>query len=121
MATASELRARLEAEAEQCYSWSNGPGDTYAEHTHAYTKVLYCVEGAIDFLLRDGVLHLSAGERMEQPAGTPHSAQVGPAGCLCIEGAALMGKDATSGHARAARSAGAPSLHHPSRRTMDRK
>ncbi len=86
MSSPSELRAKLEAEAERCYSWSNGPGDIYAAHTHPYTKILYCLEGAIDFVLPERVLHLAAGDRMELPAGTLHSARVGPDGCVCIEG-----------------------------------
>ncbi|MDQ6636417.1 MAG: cupin domain-containing protein [Candidatus Dormibacteraeota bacterium] len=86
MGSLSELRAKLEREAEGCYSWSNGPGDVYAEHKHPYTKILYCVEGAIDFVLPERVLHLAAGDRMELPAGTSHSARVGPDGCVCVEG-----------------------------------
>jgi mannose-6-phosphate isomerase-like protein (cupin superfamily) len=83
-----ELMSRLEAEARDCYGWSNGPGDRYAVHSHAYEKVLYCVEGSITFRLdeegRD--IHLAAGDRMVLPAGTRHSAVVGPGGCVCIEG-----------------------------------
>jgi len=42
---------KLQSEASGCYSWSNGPGDRYAAHTHNYEKVLYCVDGAITFAL----------------------------------------------------------------------
>jgi uncharacterized protein YjlB len=83
-----ELMSRLEAEARDCYGWSNGAGDRYAAHSHAYEKVLYCVEGSITFRLEDegGEIHLEAGDRMVLPAGTRHSALVGPGGCACIEG-----------------------------------
>jgi quercetin dioxygenase-like cupin family protein len=83
-----ELMTRLKSEATDCYSWSNGPGDRYAPHTHNYEKVLYCVEGSITFVLEaDGrKLELNEGDRMELPAGTVHSAVVGPSGCTCIEG-----------------------------------
>jgi quercetin dioxygenase-like cupin family protein len=79
---------KLQAEASDCYSWSNGPGDRYARHSHPYEKVLYCVEGSITFELEDGgrMLELSAGDRMVLPAGTVHSALVGPGGCVCVEG-----------------------------------
>ena len=79
---------RLEREASGCYSWSNGPQDRYAAHSHGYEKVLYCVEGSITFRLEDEGrdLELAAGDRMVLPAGTRHSAVVGPAGCICIEG-----------------------------------
>jgi uncharacterized protein YjlB len=81
-----ELMARLRAEADGCYAWSNGPGDRYAEHTHPYEKVLYCVEGSITFTLRDCDIELGTGDRLVLPAGTAHGATVGPRGCTCIEG-----------------------------------
>ena len=82
------LMSRLEAEARECYGWSNGPGDRYAAHSHGYEKVLYCVEGSITFRLEDEGrdIHLEAGDRMVLPAGSRHSALVGPGGCVCIEG-----------------------------------
>ena len=88
MATPDELMNRLRSEATGCYSWSNGPGDRYAQHSHGYKKVLYCVEGSIAFILEGGGrrLELTSGDRMMLPAGTVHSAEVGPGGCTCIEG-----------------------------------
>jgi len=88
MATTDELMTRLRGEATDCYSWSNGPGDRYAPHSHRYEKVLYCVNGSIAFILeREGRrLELTAGDRMVLPSGTVHSAEVGPDGCTCIEG-----------------------------------
>lgn len=79
---------RLQAEAAAAYSWSNGPGDRYAAHSHGYEKILYCVEGSITFHLeREGrSIELSPGDRLELRAGTSHSAVVGPRGCTCIEG-----------------------------------
>jgi quercetin dioxygenase-like cupin family protein len=83
-----DLMAKLRSEASGCYSWSNGPGDRYAAHSHTYEKVLYCVEGSITFVLQDSArkVALEAGDRMVLPAGTVHSAVVGPHGCTCIEG-----------------------------------
>ena len=83
-----ELMALLRGEASGCYSWSNGPGDRYAPHSHGYEKVLYCVDGSITFVLeREGKeLVLKAGDRMVLPSGTVHSAVVGEQGCTCIEG-----------------------------------
>jgi quercetin dioxygenase-like cupin family protein len=89
MAAIEDLMTRLRGEATGCYSWSNGPGDRYAPHSHAYEKVLYCVEGSITFVLepQDGKrMELNAGDRMVLAAGTVHSAVVGPSGCTCIEG-----------------------------------
>jgi glyoxylate utilization-related uncharacterized protein len=82
------IEERLRGEADDVHGWSNGPGDRYTRHSHAYTKILYCVSGSIDFALDDRVLHLRAGDRMELPAGTAHAATVGPEGCTCVEGKA---------------------------------
>jgi len=89
MTAPEDLMARLRGEATGCYSWSNGPGDRYSAHSHSYEKVLFCVDGSITFNLeaKDGKsIELKAGDRMVLPAGTIHSAVVGPAGCTCIEG-----------------------------------
>ncbi len=88
VATTEELMTRLQGEARDCYSWSNGPGDRYAPHRHDYEKVLYCVDGSITFVLEGQAerLELTAGDRMVLPAGTVHAADVGPNGCTCIEG-----------------------------------
>jgi quercetin dioxygenase-like cupin family protein len=79
---------QLCSEASGCYAWSNGPGDVYAAHSHAYEKVLYCVEGSITFALeKEGRnIELHPGDRMVLAAGTVHSARVGGDGCTCIEG-----------------------------------
>jgi quercetin dioxygenase-like cupin family protein len=82
-----ETEAQLRAEARDVYGWSNGPGDRYERHAHAYNKLLYCAQGSIDFVLGDGrTLTLRPGDRMVLPAGTPHAARVGPEGCVCVEG-----------------------------------
>jgi quercetin dioxygenase-like cupin family protein len=88
VASQEELMTRLRAEASGCYAWSNGPGDRYAPHSHTYEKVLYCAGGSITFVLEaEGTrLDLKPGDRMVLPAGVVHSAEVGPAGCTCIEG-----------------------------------
>ena len=88
MATFDELMTQLKSEAGGCYSWSNGPGDRYAPHSHNFEKVLYCVEGSITFVLEteERRLELKSGDRMVLPAGTVHSATVGNNGCTCIEG-----------------------------------
>lgn len=68
--------------------WSNGPGDTYAPHAHAYHKVLYCLRGSIRFMLtQEGTsVELAAGDRLDLPPGTLHGAVVGPHGVVCLEG-----------------------------------
>jgi len=69
--------------------WSNGPGDRYAAHSHSYHKVLYCLRGSIRFtcILETGehAFDLAPGDRLDIPAGLPHSAIVGPQGVACME------------------------------------
>jgi mannose-6-phosphate isomerase-like protein (cupin superfamily) len=70
------------------YGWSNGPGDEYAAHQHGYTKRLICAIGSITFRIGPTAepVELGPGDGFILPAGTEHSASVGPAGCTCLEG-----------------------------------
>jgi uncharacterized protein YjlB len=78
---------RLRAEGLDPGAWSNGPGDRYAAHEHAYDKVLVCERGSIRFGLPDRgeAVDLRAGDRLDLPAGTRHDATVGGAGVTCLE------------------------------------
>jgi quercetin dioxygenase-like cupin family protein len=81
------LRSLLADEGLTATRWSNGPGDTYAVHSHDYHKAIYVIEGSIMFGLptsHDEVI-LSPGDRLELPRGTTHSARVGPDGVVCLE------------------------------------
>ncbi|HLZ59142.1 MAG TPA: cupin domain-containing protein [Ktedonosporobacter sp.] len=89
------LRKRMQQEGLSPYTWSNGPGDQYAVHSHSYQKVLYCVRGSIRFVLPDYAntdgtireIELGAGDCMMLPAGVRHSALVGDQGVTCLEAA----------------------------------
>ncbi len=68
------------------YAWSNGPHDIYSAHKHGYNKVIYVVRGSITFglpLLKKKIT-LTAGDRLDLPAGTVHDAQVGADGVVCL-------------------------------------
>ncbi len=85
-----ELCRRMQQQGLSPYSWSNGPGDTYAVHSHSYEKVLYCVRGSIRFVLPDQPenfrnIDLEPGDCMILPARVRHSAYVGPQGVTCLE------------------------------------
>lgn len=67
------------------HRWSSDPGHRYALHAHDYHKVLFCVDGSIIFHTESGDLPLAAGDRLDLPAGTVHSAVVGPDGVTCLE------------------------------------
>jgi mannose-6-phosphate isomerase-like protein (cupin superfamily) len=74
-------------------AWSNGPGDRYAAHDHAYDKVLVIASGTIRFGLGNDAQHvdLAVGDRLDLPAGTSHDAVVGPSGVTCLEAHAPAG------------------------------
>lgn len=80
-------RALLAGEGLDASSWGNGPRDRYAEHRHAYDKVLVAASGSITFHLpehgRDVLL--DTGDRLDLPAETLHGADVGPVGVTCLE------------------------------------
>lgn len=83
--TDAAILERYAAEGLSPYRWGNGPGDRYGTHSHSYNKVLYCSQGSITFVAAGDPVHLEAGDRLDLPAGTPHSAVVGPQGCSCYE------------------------------------
>jgi hypothetical protein len=91
--TVAAVSQRLREEGVEPYAWSNGPGDRYAVHQHGYTKLLMCAAGSITFLVgtHASPVELAPGDGFVLPAGTPHAAVVGPAGCTCLEGHRTQG------------------------------
>ncbi|MBA2634702.1 MAG: AraC family ligand binding domain-containing protein [Chloroflexi bacterium] len=80
-------RARLRAAGVEPSAWRNGPGDRYAQHDHATTKLLICAEGSITFFVGPDAdpVELTAGHGLVLPARTAHAAIVGANGCTCLE------------------------------------
>jgi uncharacterized protein YjlB len=91
--TRAELETRLALEGLTASAWSNGPGDRYAAHDHAYDKVIVVASGAIRFGLPDAGrdVELAVGDRLDLPARTSHDAVVGPSGVTCLEAHAPVG------------------------------
>ena len=84
--TPREIAERaFESEGLRAETWSNEAGYAYAEHSHPYDKILYCIEGAITFQTGSREIEMEPGDRLDLPAGTPHSATVGPHGVTCME------------------------------------
>jgi len=81
------IGAQLDSEGLDYYQWSNGPGDVYSAHRHGFDKIIYVVQGTITFGIPEEniTLELSAGDRLELPAGVVHDAVVGPHGVVCYE------------------------------------
>ena len=75
----------FESEGLRPETWSNQAGYTYAEHSHPYHKVLYCIAGTITFHTGSREIEMEPGDRLDLPPGTPHSATVGPEGVTCME------------------------------------
>lgn len=86
-ATEAAIHRVLSLERLSAYSWSNGPHDRYAPHSHSYHKVIFVVSGSITFGLPElgREAHLSAGDRLDLPAGVRRDALVGPQGVVCLE------------------------------------
>lgn len=87
MTTAAEdvARAAFASAGAEPTEWSNGPGVIHAEHEHPRDKLLFCIGGSIVFATADGSISLRPGDRLDLPAGTPHTAIVGPDGVTCWE------------------------------------
>lgn len=81
------IRNIMSAEGLRPYAWSNGPGDVYGVHHHAYHKVICVVEGSITFGFPEESqrVTLSAGDRLDVPGRVLHDAVVGPRGVTCLE------------------------------------
>jgi uncharacterized protein YjlB len=79
---------RLRSAGVEPHAWSNGAGDRYEVHEHAYKKLLMCAAGSITFLVGTDAtpVELRPGDGFVMPAHTPHAAVVGPMGCTCLEG-----------------------------------
>ncbi len=85
--TEEAIRQLLATEGLDTYPWSNGPGDTYSAHSHAYNKVIYVVSGSITFGLpgENRTITLNPGDRLDLPAGVVHDALVSDQGVVCLE------------------------------------
>lgn len=85
--TREAILQRFREEGLEPHTWANGPYDHYAAHSHPYHKVLYALRGSITFVTYPDrtAYELHAGDRLDLPPGTEHSADVGPDGVECVE------------------------------------
>lgn len=68
--------------------WEAEAGETFDPHSHSYHKRLWCAEGSIVFTVTEDTersIRLQAGDRLDLPANTTHSAVAGLQGCACYE------------------------------------
>ena len=85
--TESQLMEQLKREGLHPTRWANDPHAIYGMHDHPYGKVLVVASGQITFTFTAArrAIAMNAGDRLEIPAGTSHSAVVGPDGVVCLE------------------------------------
>jgi quercetin dioxygenase-like cupin family protein len=88
MAVSIAYIKEMEAQGYTTHTWSNGPDFVYGAHDHPYDKIIVVMEGSIRFNmpLQGTSQQMNAGDHLAIPAGTPHSAVVGPEGVTCLEG-----------------------------------
>ena len=85
--TEADLAEQLGEQELRVYHWSSPPEGMCAGHTHGYHKVVFVLEGSIEFEFptRHQSIQLNAGDRLDLPAGLRHSAEVGLEGVQCME------------------------------------
>ena len=83
---ADVLRAQLEAEGFEVWSWSDPPGADYTPHSHDHDESLWVVAGEITFGAAQREFLLGAGDRLMLPQGTIHTARAGAGGATYLIG-----------------------------------
>ncbi len=66
------------------YEWQDKPGTVYPEHSHVGKVALLVTEGVIDFTIGGVTKTYKAGDRIDVPPATPHSAVAGPEGAQYV-------------------------------------
>ena len=82
----ARLRSQLEREGFAVWRWTDGPGATYAPHSHDHDESLWVVDGEITFGAEGSELRLGPGDRLMLPRGTVHTAHAGPRGATYLIG-----------------------------------
>ncbi|PYT81731.1 MAG: cupin domain-containing protein [Acidobacteria bacterium] len=70
----------------QTYVWQDGPGTFYPDHTHAVGTAHIILSGEMTLTMNGRTETYQAGDRCDVPAGTVHSAKMGPKGCRYLIG-----------------------------------
>ena len=83
----SELAKQLEKEGfGRTYIWRDAPNVFYPEHTHAAETAHVILQGEMALTIDGQTRTYGIGERCNVPAGTSHSARMGPDGCRYLIG-----------------------------------
>ena len=69
------------------FTWRDGPGAFYSDHTHPVETAHVILEGKMTLTCGRSTSTYTAGERPpDVPAGAVHSARMGPQGCYYLVG-----------------------------------
>jgi len=68
------------------YIWQDGPNVFYPDHAHAVETAHIILDGEMKLMAAGETRIFKVGERCDVPAGTTHSAQMGPRGCKYLIG-----------------------------------
>lgn len=70
------MREELERKGYRCFDWSDSPGTVYPPHTHPHDEVLHIQSGRMEMEVAGETRVLQAGDWLELPKDTVHSARV---------------------------------------------
>jgi len=85
--TEKELAEKLKREGfSHTYVWQDGPGVFYPGHTHPTKTAHIILSGEMTLTMNGRTETYRAGTRCDVPAGTVHSAKMGPQGCRYLIG-----------------------------------
>lgn len=66
--------------------YDDPPNEVFPEHDHPGDQLLVVLKGSISITMNGETSILKPGDEMFFPAKVMHSAQVGPEGCLYLDG-----------------------------------
>lgn len=73
------------------YEWTDTAHTVYPPHTHKGAVSFYVLRGSIEITINGSTVCVCAGERMNVPPQTLHSAIVGNRGCTYVVGEQIEG------------------------------
>lgn len=82
-----ELEMRLRSEGfRHTYIWQDGPNAYYPDHSHPVETAHIILDGEMTLTQNGRQYIYRAGDRIDVPARTVHSARMGPRGCRYLIG-----------------------------------
>jgi len=82
-----DLERKLQSEGfRHTYIWQDGPNAYYPDHTHPVETAHVILDGEMTVTQNGQTRTCPAGDRVDVPARTVHSAKMGPRGCRYLIG-----------------------------------